>query len=318
MTFSHDDAERNTKPLTFAGDGVLFAYDYSGSTGGQQLYHDLAQLVHQSISDTHAGTIPYTILAWDSHARIWSPDELARVNRLREGSGGTNPEVVASLIRQNNFHGHLSLFTDGQVGNSEVEACSRVLGPDWKFESVTVHLVSTGSVRCNMSVSCPFTRVSPHEVHSYNSIGGTQPVSTSRVSAEDLQVAEDMSVISTLDEFRTMLPMLKRAVIAKCMGVRGGLPDLRAQLLAIKRRITREQAMNPACSEAAVALTAALDGACGGSAGASAGEGAEASASAGGEGAETSACMPPPPPPCKSIAPTAQRLCHVRRSGAHR
>jgi hypothetical protein len=230
---------------------TLFAYDGSGSTGNHAHYHDAAQRLFRELPDKST-----QILFWDSTARIIPPAELERINRGRAGFGGTNPEAVAQYIRATNFHGHLVLMTDGQVASSSVDTCDTTLGPEWGFASVRVLLVNTGGT-VNMSVSCPFTRHSPHqiELQQYGS-GTAAPVTT--VTAADLAVLGRLESVNTVADWHAIAPSLELTILARTMGTSGD-PTLRDRLLALKARIQRADAIAKGDSDTVAQLHGALE-----------------------------------------------------------
>lgn len=144
---------------------TLIAYDCSGSTSVSQPYHSITQQIVAALP------ADATILGWDSDTRIFTHEQLKEINIALKGFGGTNSEVIANYVKTNNFHGHLVIITDGQVSSHSVDMCGKILGTDWEFASVVNHLIETGGT-VNMSVSCPFTRRSPHQIFIYKRTGG--------------------------------------------------------------------------------------------------------------------------------------------------
>lgn len=240
-----------TKEIT-----TLFAYDGSGSTGRSQRYHNATAKLYQELpADTTQ------ILLWESFARIISAQELQRINIGLVGAGGTNPSNIATYIRDNDFHGHLVLLTDGQVSGYDVEACDRILPTDWHFASVRVLLVHTGGA-VNLSVSCPFTRNSPHTVHQITEGDGLNLATATQlmaVSPEMLELLGRLDSINNLRDWSDALAAgLEPVIIARTMG-RTGDPTLRDKLLALKARIQRTAAVSKGASTTVTALRGALE-----------------------------------------------------------
>lgn len=229
---------------------TLYAYDASGSTDQAANYHDLSQAL---VSDLPADT---TILYWDSVRRVITRAELAAINKARRGNGGTDPLRIAEYVREQNFHGHLVILTDGQVSTNSVDAAGRLLGNDWAFASVTVHLCHTGGT-VNMSVSCPFTRASPHTVHLYEPANGYTAKTVTSVTAADLETLTLVGSLRTIPEFMAAAPALERVLIARTMGTNGD-PTLRDSLLAMKRRLIAADAATKGSSPLVTQLTDAL------------------------------------------------------------
>jgi hypothetical protein len=209
----------------------LIAYDGSGSTGGSANYHDETQRI--------VAVLPAdaTILFWDNDHRVIGREELDAINMERQGGGGTQSEAIASYILKTNFHGHLIIITDGQVSPSSIDACTKALGPSWSFESVTAHLIETGG-QVNMSVTCPFTRVSPHRVYTCVSTpqDGFIRRLTHHVSTEELATIHQLDSINTIEEFMAVASRVESAIVARTMGSTGD-PSLRDTILAMKKRM---------------------------------------------------------------------------------
>lgn len=230
---------------------TLIAYDGSGSTGGHGRYHDLTQEIVARHPDA-------AILYWDSTSRLIGREALAAINHARRGGGGTETTAIAQHLRQVGFHGHLVIISDGQVSAVSIDRCGDLLGPDWKFASVTAHLIDTGGP-VNMSVTCPFTRVSAHEVFCYRDADNYERMRMAAVSEEDLAAIEEIDTIATVADYEARAELLERLVVARTMGTTGD-PRLRDRLLAMKKRITAAEATARGGSDAVRTLVAALEG----------------------------------------------------------
>ena len=230
---------------------TLFAYDGSGSTGGKPAYHAAAQnlLAELPVKSTQ-------ILFWDSGHRIIPPAELRDINRRQQGYGGTDSSQIAQFIVRTGFHGHLVLLTDGEVSPGTVATCDSLIPPGWTFESVRVLIVETGGT-ANLSVSCPFTRNSPHIVH-LQRYGALTPGPVTTVTAADLDTLSRLETVNTIAEWRAVAPSLELAVLARTMGTAGD-PTLRDRLLALKARIQRAEAIVKGASDTVTALHMALE-----------------------------------------------------------
>jgi hypothetical protein len=228
---------------------TLLAWDGSGSVGGQAFYHEETQRIFRDLpKDTK-------ILFWDSQARVITPADLKRLNDMRSGQGGTNPSVIADWVKRNDFHGKLVIITDGETGVHEVQRCDERLGGTHVFQQVVCHLIANqGTV--NMSVSCPFTRSSPHEVYLYPRDTHERTLQTA-VSKADLTLLKTLDDIRTVKEFEAAADRLEAVVVARGMGT-GGDPALRDRLLAMKKRIVATEAREKAASSAVQQLEAAL------------------------------------------------------------
>jgi len=204
------------------------------------------------------GSPDTAILYWDSTSRLIGREGLAEINRARRGGGGTDTAAIAQHLRGTGFHGHLVIVSDGQVSASSIDRCGELLGPDWKFASVTAHLIDTGGP-VNMSVTCPFTRVSAHKVFCYRAADGYERTRVAAVAPEDLAAIEEIDTIATVGDYEARAELLERLVVARTMGTTGD-PRLRDRLLAMKKRITAAEAAARGGSDAVRALVAALEG----------------------------------------------------------
>ena len=231
---------------------TLIAYDGSGSTGGfdNRFYHTKTQHLVGQFPDAQ-------LVLWDTQPRVVSREALAKINASCTGYGGTDTTAIAQHVKACNFHGYLVIITDGQVDNSCIDRCAAVLGPAWRFVHVDVHLINTGG-KVNMSVSCAFTRVSPHSVYCYNRQNDYKPVQQVAVSETDVDTLRQIDKIVTVVDYEAHAAAIERAVVAQTMGTTGA-PSLRDAILAMKKRIVAKQALVLGKSESATALAAALN-----------------------------------------------------------
>jgi len=225
---------------------TLIAYDGSGSTVNHAFYHDETQRIVAALPKDSQ------ILFWDTAGHVISHARLAEINRKREGGGGTVPAAIADHVARTGFSGDLIIITDGQVGS--IDGVAARLKGTTRFNSVTAHLINTGG-EVNMSVTCPFTRNSPHTVYLYDQTKEKR-LATS-VTAEDLAIVGRLREINTVADYEAAAASLEKAVIAATMGTTGD-PALRDALLAMKARIMRAEARAKGDSDTVRALTAAL------------------------------------------------------------
>jgi hypothetical protein len=231
---------------------ILIAYDGSGSTGGtgNRHYHDKTQQILAQYPDAE-------ILFWENTGRIITRAEMADINAACRGGGGTDSSSIAIYCRAANFHGELIIITDGEVPAFSVDRCAEILGNDWKFEHVTAFLINTGGT-VNMSVTCPFTRVSPHQICVLDRMAAPVPEASVIVTAADMAVIDELDAIGTIADYLAIADRLESLVIARTMGTTGD-PTLRDRLLAMKKRITAAQARELGSSDTVRALHEALD-----------------------------------------------------------
>eukprot|EP00184_Porphyridium_aerugineum_P006370 CAMPEP_0184707214 /NCGR_PEP_ID=MMETSP0313-20130426/37158_1 /TAXON_ID=2792 /ORGANISM="Porphyridium aerugineum, Strain SAG 1380-2" /LENGTH=784 /DNA_ID=CAMNT_0027168789 /DNA_START=184 /DNA_END=2538 /DNA_ORIENTATION=- len=226
---------------------TLIAYDGSGSTGGMVFYHERTQRILQEFPKAE-------VLLWDDKKKIVTRREMAKINEMHQGGGGTDSAQIADYVKANDFKGHLIIITDGEVYGQCVDRCSEILGNEWPFREVTCHLIG-GSV--NMSVTCPFTRVSPHTIYLYEPSKSYEQQLQTRISAEDLAVLDQIKKVNTVDEFMKVADLLERVLIARTMGT-GGHGQLRDELLDMKKRLISKISAEQGKSDAVVDLKAAL------------------------------------------------------------
>lgn len=230
---------------------TLIAYDGSGSTGGNAFYHRRTQEIVAQYPNTES-----QILYWDTSFKVITHQELSRINAAKQGGGGTESSTIANYIKATNFHGNLVIITDGQVGMGSVDCCTATLGTAWHFDSVTAHLIDTGGV-VNMSVTCPFTRVSPHTVYCYYGRDDHGMTVATSVSAEDMAAVTELTTIATVADYEARADVIERLVMARTMGTMGD-PSLRDAILAMKKRIIAAEAAALGDSDNVKALNAAL------------------------------------------------------------
>jgi hypothetical protein len=231
---------------------TLIAYDGSGSTSGfgNSFYHKKTQEIVAQYPDAQ-------IVLWDTAPRVVRRAELAEINAACKGFGGTDSAAIARYVRSQDFHGHLIIITDGQVGERSIDECAADLGRAWPFTEVTAHLIDTGGI-VNMSVTCPFTRAAPHTVYCYRRPTGYEQIQEVSVSAADMEALRLIDTVTSPAEYEAAADAIERAVVARTMGTTGD-PSLRDAILAMKKRMVAEQARMFGDSETVTALTVALE-----------------------------------------------------------
>ena len=225
---------------------TLIAYDYSGSTHGNGKYHQKTQEIVKEYPDA-------TILLWDDKAKTTTKNNLKRINVAQIGNGGTDPSVVAKYIKDNNFHENLVIITDGQVMQNDVNKCDKILHQDrepWKFNNVECFVIDSFSSNPNMSVTCPFTRVSPHEV----TLIGRVEEFTQTLSQEDLDILAGIDTIDTIDKFNETYESLNKAIVARTMGV-ANATQLKNKLLVLKAKLIRDESISESKKDFVTNLT---------------------------------------------------------------
>jgi hypothetical protein len=206
---------------------TLIGYDYSGSTGNRPFYHSKTQDIVSRFPDK-------TIASWDDRCEIISIDRLAIINKNLTGRGGTSPNCLVDYIIENDFHGHLVLITDGDIYSYEVKRCSDKL-IEWKFEKVSVYLIYTTNT-VNESISCAFTRNSPHHIETYNYSNILE--SSVTISDDDFELINKISEINTIDEFLSKVDIFDNVLMSVNMGTTGN-SVIHKNLVQLKNRLIK-------------------------------------------------------------------------------
>lgn len=234
---------------------TLFAHDYSGSTSNAANYHAISRkeyLAAKAAADAAGDEV--IILLWDTMYEVATEEKFLQIVDGLSGRGGTEPSHVADYIVKNDFHGRLVLLSDGQTYDASVARATEALGLDWRFERVDVHLVNTGGV-VNMSVSCPFTRNSPHAVVDYDRAGAAK--TSVDVSPEDLAAAAQFATLKTVADYEAQAEVLEKVVRARTMGTSGD-PTLRDSILAMKKRIVEDASRSAGKKDTVAEFVAAV------------------------------------------------------------
>lgn len=208
---------------------TLIGYDYSGSTGNKPFYHSKTQEIVSNIQDK-------TIACWDTNCEIIRFDKLKYINTLLLAGGGTEPNCLVDYIIETNFHGHLVLITDGEIsGYSVIKCCDKLI--DWKFEKVSVYLINNGyRSDINESISCAFTRNSPHSVEIYEHDSSLK--NNIIVSEDDFELINKISDIDTIDEFINKTDIFDNVLMSINMGTKGN-NIIHKNLVQLKNRLIK-------------------------------------------------------------------------------
>ena len=72
-----------------------FAIDYSGSTDGVIFYHNtVKEILDKKYNNKD------DIIIWDSSSKFISYNEYMKINKNKEGNGGTSPESIFKLFKK--------------------------------------------------------------------------------------------------------------------------------------------------------------------------------------------------------------------------
>ena len=217
---------------------ILYCYDGSYSVVNNYNYH---QRSIQIISDLRPNDV--RIVHWDSNYETISVEQLYHKNINKLGGTCTDPYQLCDYISRTNFHGKLILLTDGQIEKEQVDNLNKFL-KDWHFKFVEIYIVNTGKPP-NESVSCAFTRNSPHKLYSYGIDGkliedekedDEDVVDLNTVTAEDLDILKKLKNggIKTISDFQEAIPNLEKALLAKSLGSKGD-NELKEILVKLKK-----------------------------------------------------------------------------------
>ena len=146
---------------------TLVAYDYSGSTEGNDFYHTTVQTILQQYTN-------YDVILWSNKLKVSSAEELKRINQWREGDGGTQPIVIAKHLSEIDFHGDLVLITDGQIFERYVREVEQFMNDhEIGIRNIDCYLIQTCGDKLDATVIAPFLRFS-HIVYFYDE-GQSEP-----------------------------------------------------------------------------------------------------------------------------------------------
>ncbi len=211
-------------------DNAVF-YDCSGSTGfgNPKFYHLKTQQIVKPLNS--ANTL---FVRWDDKALEISKVDLEEINKNKRGYGGTDPNQAIDFLKKINFKGNLIFISDGQIGEDVVKTCSQKL-LEWKFNSVSIYLIDTGGV-INESVSCAFTRNSPHTIEIYKS-ESIEPTIIN-VSENDINLTLNIDSIDSVDDFMRNIETFKNVITSINMGTSGN-KTLHNKLVGLKNKLTK-------------------------------------------------------------------------------
>jgi hypothetical protein len=94
---------------------------------------------------------------WDNAIKEVDKKKVEEKIAKKTGEGGTSPEVVAREVVKRKYK-NLILITDGQIADTSVQSCDKILN-NYKFtKSICYIIESCNNSNLNMSVTCAFTR----------------------------------------------------------------------------------------------------------------------------------------------------------------
>ena len=141
-------------------------------------------------------------------------------------------------MQKNNFKGDLILITDGEIDSCSVKKCSDLLF-DWKFNSVSIYIIGGSFGGINESITCAFTRNSPHRIEITNSYYPTE-CEIVEVTNDDYKLLEFLDEIKDVAEFMKLSEKIKNVLISVNMGTKGN-KTLYERLIKLKNNLIKNQ-----------------------------------------------------------------------------
>ena len=189
---------------------TLVAYDFSGSTEENEFYHSTVQTILKEYE-------PYEVVLWDNKLQMSSPQELKRINRWKEGRGGTVPLVVAQHLYDTGFDGRVVLITDGQIFERYVKQLDEYLeSHPLKITRIECFLIYTCE-KLDATVIAPFLSRYNHIVYLYDD-GAVEPRLLVQGGKSFQEFVEQLQSIKTIEEFEAQYDTLFSETISKVLG----------------------------------------------------------------------------------------------------
>ena len=226
-------------PRLLDDDAVVVAIDNSGSTSGSSTYWRSVKTIVDSL-DGH-GNVHY--MFWNSVPSFTHKDRVDREISQQNGSGGTMPQSMITLLQKSGFQGTIYVITDGQVYHSDVAACDAMLAGK-PFKKANIYLVeSWGNDALNASVACPFMRNTEFYLEIQKYSGGYRGEPVSEIIQGTSAGEIDLSRIQTIAEFDAEYDALHANIVGNTLG--RGNPKLHNELLALRSRLHASLTRSP-------------------------------------------------------------------------
>jgi len=212
---------------------LLVAYDYSGSTEGSDFYHDTVQKILKCY-DT------YDVVLWDHNYTVSSKEGLARINRQRDGRGGTQPINVAQYCFRKEYTGDVILITDGQILERDVKNLDDYLEKHGLgISHIDCYLIQTcSSDKLDATVIAPFIRRYTNAVYLFNK-GDNEPTTLATGGKPMEEFIEELRAIKTIATFEQKFDELFSEVVSKLLGMPSDL-RVKDELLNLRQRLINE------------------------------------------------------------------------------
>lgn len=204
--------------------------DTSGSVGGSTTYwNTVNDLLTMYANDTEK------YYFWNTSIETIGKKRYEQAIKEKKGWGGTSPSLVANECVKENYK-NIILITDGQVGDSDVRECDKVLEKH-QFNKTICYIIGS-SYGTNMSVTCPFSRNCDNKV--FKKEGNNALESVVQYTPKDYEILDTFDTI-TLANFEAQYDTIEGLIIALNMGKQGNIP-LKNNLVLLKNRLVKELA----------------------------------------------------------------------------
>jgi hypothetical protein len=211
---------------------VVLFIDVSGSVSFRQYWNK----VNDIYTDLLEQKKHITIYVWDHLIRKINHNELLIMIKRQSGYGGTDPRVIANMLKTTKTFNNIIIITDGEISDDLVRKTDLIL-QDVSLNYVTCYIISntrnTSSI--NLSVVCPFVR------------GGTSKVLTIGIDlntfvCQQQRHATDFGILDrissmTIDDFLENYSLIESLLIARNMGRSTGDLSIKDQLLAFQKKM---------------------------------------------------------------------------------
>ncbi len=204
--------------------------DVSGSVGGFTNYWNQVEKVYNNYKNQIN-----QIYVWDDKIQLSTKSNFESLINRKYGGGGTSPYLIAKNLTQQNIKKNIIIFTDGDVGDHDVQKADNHLGSH-QIDNVECYII--GKSNANLSVTCPFTRNNDSTV--YWTTDNTE-LTKQVFTKPDPQFINTIDLIN-LETFNEKYSQLESYIIAKNMG-KSGDSFLKEKLIKLKKKLANELAM---------------------------------------------------------------------------
>jgi hypothetical protein len=204
--------------------------DHSGSVNGKNNYWEVVGNIvkNKNLIDRY--------FFWYDHVREVDYDRVKDSQSHLRGWGGTDTTAVARKIVQEKLT-HIILITDAEVDKAVVKKTDEVLElaalHNFTIVSSICYIICTSNHNLNMSSVCPFTRYGSSSVYLKHRHSEMKLVACHEIT--DNEYIKNLDSIN-LKNFEFEIKRVEKIIIKLNMG-KSGLPAIRDQLLALRKRL---------------------------------------------------------------------------------